>query len=273
MIAFNTSGEPTICKLTGSIGAEVRGLCLAQADLAAVDQLRDAVLTHRVVVVRDQVLTPECQIALGRHFGAFMTVRGLEPNTRWPELFMIDNPGKANAAAEMWHTDGVTMERPPSFTILAAHVIPEAGGDTLFVDMGHAYSTLSPAYRRLLRGLRGRHRNQRMAPDSPRDMAHPLVRTIPETGERVLYPGVAHIVRDIDGMTEAESRSILDFLFAHAVRPDGMYRHRWLPGDVLVWDNRTTMHYAVHDYGDEPRKMLRLMIEGERPFDADYGEE
>lgn len=265
-----TRAQPRVHRMTGTIGAEVTGLRLADADEATVEALRRAVLAHRVVAVRDQFLEPERQIALGRGLGPAMTIRGLEPNSPWPELFKITNMGKAQTKAEMWHTDGITMDRPPSFTILAAHQLPEAGGDTLFVDMGHAYRTLSPVYQRLLRGLRARHRSQQLAVDKPLEVLHPLVRTIPESGERVLYPGVSHIVVDIDGMTIPESRALLDFLFAHATRPEGMYRHRWQPGDTVVWDNRTTMHYAVHDYGDEPRDLVRMMIEGERPFEAPY---
>ena len=264
------TAEPAIRRMTGAIGAEVAGVSLAGADAALVERLRAAVLAHRVVAVGGQFLEPEQQIAFGLKLGPCMTIRGLASNLPWPELFQIANLGKANTAGEMWHTDGITMERPPSFSILAAHVLPETGGDTLFADMGHAWQTLSPAYRRLLRGLRGRHRAQRLAAVNPEDMLHPLVRTIPETGERVLYPGVAHIVVGIDGMTPAESRSLLDFLFAHAMRPDGMYRHRWQPGDVLIWDNRATMHYAVHDHGDAQRDLVRMMIAGERPFEAPY---
>lgn len=267
-----TQAEPRIRRMTGTVGAEITGLRLADADSATVETVRAAVLTHRVVVIRDQFLEPERQIAFGLQFGPTMTIRNLKPNLPWPELYGVTNTGKANAGAEMWHTDGITMERPPSFSILAAHTLPEAGGDTLFVDMGHAWRTLSPAYRRLLRGLRARHRAQLLATDETWEVYHPLVRTIPETGDRVLYPGVSHIVVDIEGMTVPESRSLLDFLFAHATRPDGMYRHRWLPGDVLIWDNRAAMHYAVHDYGDEPREMIRMMIAGERPFEAEYGE-
>jgi taurine dioxygenase len=262
--------KPEIRRMTGTIGAEITGLSLTSADEVTVEMVRATVLTHRVAVVRGQFLDPEQQIAFGRKLGPFMTIRGLQPNMAWPELLRITNTGKANAAAEMWHTDGITMERPPSFSILAARLLPEAGGDTLFADMGFAYRTLSPVYRRLLRGLRVRHRAQRLAADNPRDRLHPLVRTIPQTGERVLYLGVAHIVVDIEGMTPPESRALLDFLFAHATRLEGMYRHRWQPGDVLLWDNRSTMHYAVHDYGDEPREMVRMMIEGERPFEAPY---
>jgi taurine dioxygenase len=264
--------EPAIRRATATIGAEITGLRLADTD-AAVEKVRTAILAHRVVVVRDQFLAPERQIALGSRLGPFMAIRGIQPNLPWPELFKITNLGKANAAAEMWHTDGITMDQPPSFSILAAHTLPEVGGDTLFVDMGYAYRQLSPAYRRLLRGLRARHRNQRLSVDNPHEVWHPLVRTIPETGERVLYLGAVTAVVDIEGMTVPESRVLLDFLFAHAARPDGMYRHRWLPGDVLIWDNRTTMHYAVHDYDDEPRDMVRMMIEGERPFEAPYAQD
>ena len=262
-----------IRKLTGTIGAEVTGVSLCDADGATVERIRSAILAHRVVVVRNQFIEPERQLSFGLRLGPFMTIPGIEANLPWRELFKITNLGKEKAAAEMWHTDGITLEQPPSFSILAAHTLPEAGGDTLFVDMGHAYRPLSPAYRRLLRGQRARHRAQRFGAGNAREVSHPLVRTIPETGERVLYLGAAPNVVDIEGMTAAESRPLLDFLFAHATRPDGMYRHRWQPGDVLMWDNRAAMHYAVHDYGDEPRDLVRMMIEGERPFEAPYAQE
>jgi taurine dioxygenase len=129
---------------------------------------------------------------------------------------------------------------------------------------------LSPAYKQLLRGLRGHHVNRLLPSDKQLEAWNPLVRTIPETGERMLFPGFPDIIDEIEEMSSAESQSILNFLFAHATRHDGMYRHRWQAGDVLIWDNRSTMHYAVHDYGDAPRELYRLMIEGERPFEAPY---
>jgi taurine dioxygenase len=96
------------------------------------------------------------------------------------------------------------------------------------------------------------------------------VHTIPETGERVLYSGFPNIMGEIEGMALAESQPIHSFLFTHATQHDRLYRHRWLPGDVLVWDNRSTMHYAVRDYGDARRDLYRLMIEGEEPYEAPY---
>jgi taurine dioxygenase len=270
------AGRPQLRRLTGTFAAELLGLRMDPPRPETVERIREAAFVHRVVAVRDQFLGPAALLAFGKALGTIMMTRGVTTDEAFPELLKITNPGKARALSENWHTDGTTSERPPSLSVLAAQELPEAGGDTLFVDMGHAYRTLSPAYRRLLRGLRGRHAS-RLRPADERFRAsfgqheawHPLVRTLPETGEQVLFPGFPNIMSEIAGMTEAESRSLLDFLFAHATRHDGMYRHRWRPGDVLVWDNRATMHYAVHDYGDAPRTLYRVMIEGERPFDAE----
>ena len=261
-----------IRSLTGTIGAELTGVRMDPEDLELVEHIRSTVIAHRVVAIREQFLGPEDLLAFGAKMGKFMMTRGAPADERWPDLLHVTNPGKTNALSENWHTDGTTSERPPSFSLLAALVLPEAGGDTLFVDMGYAYRTLSPAYRRLLRGLRGHHANRLLASDQRLEAWHPLVRTIPESGERVLFPGFPNIMDEIEGMTIPESRSLLNFLFAHATRHDGMYRHRWQPGDVLVWDNRSTMHYAVHDYGDAPRELYRLMIEGECPFEAPYSD-
>jgi taurine dioxygenase len=261
---------PVVRKLSGTLGAEIRGVRMAGADAGTVDVIRRAVLAHRVVAVRDQFLGVDDLLDFGAKLGPFMQTRASPADKDRPQLLRITNPGKTHALSENWHTDGTTSEKPPSFSVLAAQTIPEAGGDTLFVDMGYAYRTLSPSYRRMLRGLRAHHLNRLLKADTVIECWHPMVRTIPETGERVLYPGFPNICDEIEGMSRGESKSLLDFLFEHATRHDGLYRHRWLPGDVLLWDNRTTMHYAVHDYGDAQRDLVRVMIEGERPFEAPY---
>lgn len=263
---------PLIRKMTGTLGAEVIGLRMAGATAYVVDLIRSAALSHRVIAIRDQFLTPEELADFGSKFGGtFMLPQGVASNHRLSNLLVLSSGTAANARAATWHTDATTSEQPPSFSILAAQTLPEAGGDTLFVDMAYAYRTLSPSYRRLLRGLRAHHVNRLLSTGTFENW-HPMVRTIPETGERVLFPGFPNVCNEIEGMTIAESRSLLEFLYAHATRPDAMYRHRWLPGDVLIWDNRTTMHYAVQDYGNAPRTMVRLMIQGERPFEAPYQE-
>jgi taurine dioxygenase len=99
---------------------------------------------------------------------------------------------------------------------------------------------------------------------------HPLVRTHPDTGRRALYVNVLSAMGAIEGLTEAESRVLLDYLYQHSIGLDRTYRHRWLPGDVLIWDNRCSLHAAAHDYGDEERILYRIVTEGEVPYDAPY---
>jgi len=94
---------------------------------------------------------------------------------------------------------------------------------------------------------------------------HPLVRTHPETGRKALYVGHPETAQQIEGMTKEESRPLLDFLYAHSTQPDNLYRHMWCVGDVVMWDNRCTMHYAVHDYGEADRVLNRITMKGEVP--------
>ena len=265
--------------MTGYIGAEIIGADLTDGRGETAELVRGALLRHRVVVVRDQFLAVEDQVAFGRLLGNFTYTRSLVHNSARPEIYMVENPGKGSPFTENWHTDGTTSARPPSFSILAAQVLPSVGGDTLFVNMVRAYERLSPAYRRMLRGLRLHHVNRlndgerlNTAQSQP-EQWHPIVRVIPETGERALYPGFPGIADEIEGWAEHEARPVLDFLFNHSLHHDSLYRHRWLPGDVLFWDNRTTMHYPVHDYGDAERSLSRLMIEGEEPYDLPYAGE
>jgi taurine dioxygenase len=261
---------PRVRRLTGTLGAEISGVRMAGASADAVELIRSAALTHKVVAVRDQFLAPKDLMDFGNAFGGpFIHPQGVPSNHELPALLVLQSGTAANARAATWHTDATTSDRPPSFSILASQVLPEAGGDTLFVDMAYAYRTLSAPYKRLLRGLRAHHVNRQLSTGVFENW-HPIVRTIPETGGRVLYPGFPNVCSEIDGLTVAESRRILEFLYTQATRPDAMYRHRWLPGDVLIWDNRQTLHYAVQDYGDAERTMVRLMVEGERPYEAPY---
>jgi alpha-ketoglutarate-dependent taurine dioxygenase len=148
-------------------------------------------------------------------------------------------------------------------------VIPEAGGDTLFASQYLAYETLSEGMKRLLQELRGWHGGAKLAAysgikDSAAPQSHPIVRTHPETGRKGLFVNRLYTYC-IEGLTEAESWGLLDFLFDQGCRPDFTYRHQWAPGDVIMWDNRCTLHYAVHDYGEEPRVMHRTTIAGDIP--------
>ncbi len=203
-------------------------------------------------------------------------------------MFLISNvkdkgkPIGAIRAGQYWHSDCSYMERPTLASLLHALQIPSYGGDTLFASTARAYDELSDTMKSFLGGLRAVHDYTNaydtffaQFPDRPPlseaekakvpPVEHPVVRTHPETGRKALFvnPG---FTRRIVGMTDAESRAILDFLFAHATQPHLVYRHMWAPGDLVVWDNRATWHLAVADYDmDERRHLHRTSIAGDRP--------
>jgi taurine dioxygenase len=181
------------------------------------------------------------------------------------------NLGKAKLGmtTEQWHSDLSFMPAPPAHAVLAAEVLPEAGGDTMFPNQYQAYETLSEGMRRILQNLRALHRGTNLAAaleieDTASPQSHPIVRTHPETGRKGLYVNRLYTYC-VDGLTEAEGRGLLDFLLEQGCRPDFTYRHQWAPGDVIMWDNRCTLHYAVHDYGEAPRVMHRTTVAGDIP--------
>ena len=144
------------------------------------------------------------------------------------------------------------------------------GGDTIWCNQYVAYERLSDGMKAMLHGVSARFCGARLARthghqgDVP-EQYHPVVRTHPETGRKALFVGHPDTCTNFENMTVAESRPLLDFLYAHCVQPDAMYRHMWKPGDLLMWDNRCTMHYAVHDYGTQTRNMHRVTVKGTKP--------
>ena len=165
--------------------------------------------------------------------------------------------------------------------------MPDFGGDTLFANMYDAYDALSEGMRRMLDGLNAMHSGRpygvggvsadlkvsrsividRNRPEADREVAHPVVRLHPATGRKALFVNSIYTTR-FEGMTEAESRPLLDFLYAHAIRPEFTCRLRWHTNDLAIWDNRCAMHYAVNDYDGSRRLMHRTTIKGERPISA-----
>jgi len=262
-----------IKRLTGAIGAEVRGVNLNQPlDESTFATIHQAFLDHCMLVFRGQFLEPETQAIFAHRWGKVFHAPYLK-QLEMPdhsEVMAQVNRGKAYAfTTEQWHSDLSFMSAPPAHSILAARVIPETGGDTMFANQYVAYETLSEGMKRLLGELRAWHRGTKLAAlsgieDSAPPQSHPVVRTHPETGRKGLYINRLYTYC-IEGLTEDESRGLLDFLFEHICRPDFTYRHQWAAGDVLMWDNRCTVHYAVHDYGEAPRVMHRTTVAGEVP--------
>jgi taurine dioxygenase len=280
-----------INRLGGALGAEVTGIDLASPlGNRDFDRIHQAFLDHSVVVVRDQKLDPDQFLAFSRRFGEPIehVLEGYRMEEK-PEVFVVSNvkedgkPKGAIYAGQYWHSDLSYMKEPALGSMLYALEIPPVGGDTLYANLYLAYETLSGTMKALIEDLRAVHdythayetvfsklpnrppiTKAQKAQVPPVD--HPIVRTHPETGRKALFvnPG---FTCGIVGMTEQESQAILDFLFAHATRPEFMYRHVWRQRDVVLWDNRCLMHRAVANYDmDEARHMHRSTIAGDAPY-------
>jgi len=287
-----TSVQLDIAPLSGTIGAEILDIDLHRPlDPETLGAVRQALLDYKVIFFPGQHLSPEEHKDFARAFGeitvAHPVIPGLEEHK---EVFEIDYTKARNLVGgrgseyndrEKWHTDVTFVETPPLGSILNAIVIPEAGGDTLWADTQAAYDGLSAPLRTLVDGLTAVHDGTRSFGQLLRavgkgewdgdtftelvQVEHPVVRTHPETGRRNLFVNPGFTVR-IKELTVRESDALLQFLYQHMTTPEYVVRYRWEEGDLGFWDNRTTMHYAVGDYGDAHRVIQRVTIRGDRPY-------
>lgn len=268
--------------IAGALGVEIEGVDLSKGlDDESVAAIRRALLDHLVVFFRDQNLAPAELVAFGRRFGTlarYPFVQGLADLPEVIEVKKLEHE-RINFGG-VWHSDTAYLERPPMGSMLLAREVPPFGGDTLFANMYLAYESLSDGMRRLLAGLKAvnssakadvtRTREDRIASSPGKEARetfeaiHPVVRTHPETGRKALYVNAAHTVR-FDGMTEAESARLLEFLFQHQIRPELTCRFRWRPGSLAFWDNRASQHNPINDYHGHRRVMHRITIAGDKP--------
>lgn len=268
--------------LSGAMGAEITGVDLAaEMDEGLFAQIRQAFLDHIVLVFPDQDLTPAAQIAFTARFGP-VEEHPLRSRVGLPEhpevLVMVNRPGERAARNDIWHSDISFAPMPPLGSVLYALEVPEGRGDTMFCNMVRAFENLSPGMQRMLRGLRALHSAEGLARRNneevnnglpiatvPDPVEHPVVRTHPDTGRPALFVNPWFTERFSD-MTVAESRPLIEFLSGEATRPENVYRHRWRRHDVLMWDNRAAMHYAVRDFDERAvRIMHRTTAAGDRP--------
>lgn len=272
--------------LTGVFGAEVELGDVKRLDDADFAELRRVVCEHEVVVLRGQSLSATEQVALSRRFGPAGPAPFIEPSADHPEVIKVlkeAGDGDAFNFGGAWHSDFSFQPEPPSFTLLFAIDIPPYGGDTLWASMTAAYANLRDDKRSQLDGIMAVHTardaySRKMQPlhsglsgmnivcdDSADEVyVHPLVVVHPETGRRVLFFNRAY-VRDLVGPSEAEVQPLLDWLHSHTTDARFTLRHRWSPGDLLIWDNRSTQHYALNDYAGFRRELHRTTVAGERP--------
>jgi taurine dioxygenase len=268
--------------LAGAIGALVDGIDLQKPlSAAAIAEMRAAWLTYGVIFLRNQPLPPAAFQAFAEHFGKVIEYPFVQGIAGFPLIIpVLKLPHERNNFGGIWHTDTAYLDEPPMGTLLIAREVPPVGGDTLFASGYAAFDALSPAMQQMLAGLRGvntsakadttKTREDRIK-DSATDKAaqehvaeHPVVRTHPETGRKSLYVNFGHTTR-FAGMTEEESRPLLDFLFAHQIRPEFTCRFSWTVGSIAFWDNRCVLHNPINDYHGYTRLLHRVTLQGDKP--------
>ncbi|WP_409018265.1 TauD/TfdA dioxygenase family protein [Caballeronia sp. LZ035] len=272
------------------LGAEVLGLDLSRP-LSAADfaRIHRAHLDHHVLVFRDQRITPDEQVAFSKRFGPLqihvLHQFGLAGH---PEVLIVSNitengkPIGLGDAGHFWHSDLSYKDTPSLGSLLHAQELPAVGGDTLFANQHLAWDTLPAHLQKAVEGRVAEHTYlakyaelQKRSPWRPnlsaeqiaqvKPVAHPIVRTHPETKRRALFVS-EHFTTRVIGLPEDESQSLLAELFAHSTQPEFIYRHQWQPRDMVFWDNRSVMHLAAGTPDDQRRKLYRTTIEGDAPF-------
>ena len=272
--------------LAGALGAEIGGVSLARLeDEAAWQEIHAAFVRHSVLVFRDQGLEPADIMRVGSRFGApchYPFVTGMD---EFPFIFeVVKEESERTNFGGAWHSDTTYLPQPPMATLLYAVETPTYGGDTMFTNTRAAYDALSEGMRKLVDGLVGvnsaglkygggrtaMHKKigaMRVHDTESADQLeaeHPVARTHPDTGRKALYVNRSHTIR-FSGMTEEESRPLIEWLALHQVRPEFTCRVRWTPGTLTIWDNRCTQHNAVNDYHGQRRRMRRLTVGGQTP--------
>jgi taurine dioxygenase len=272
-------------KLSYALGAEVCDIDVSKPMTEQqFGEIYRAFLDNNILLLRNQDITREQHIEFSRRFGELDRHDSLPRDRRkdHPELLMVTNEPKADGSpsdtkytGRQWHTDMSFTTEPSLGSLLKSYAVPEVGGDTLFANLYLAYDTLSEGMKKMIAPLHGIHLSgtrklandnsgvERMAEQKKINppVAQPVVRVHPETGRKALYLGEK--VKRFDGMTEAESKPLIDFLNRHATKPEFLYRHQWRKNDILVWDNRCTLHQALGDFDEtQLRHMERTTVLG-----------
>jgi taurine dioxygenase len=269
-------------RIADALGAEISGVDLSRdLDDDLFDRIHTELMNHHVIFFRDQAITPERHKAFAGRFGE-LYVHPFAPTVEGhPELIVLHADAANPPRTNHWHADGTFMKTPHMGSVLLAREVPEAGGDTLWVNLCAAFEALPDERKRRLSSLTAVHDAAnaggralwidlddadeiRRIRDSLPPVVHPVVRTHPVTARRSLFVNptfTSHIV----GMGERESAELLDSLFEHAKSPEFQCRFRWRQDSMAVWDNRCTMHFAMADYWPYRRIMHRATIVGDRP--------
>ena len=257
-------------RISAPLGARVEGIDVRTVDESQWAVLNDLFCEHQLLVFPGQDLEPADHMSFARRWGELVRhpYAGLD---EYPDIIELKNVGKGRDINQHWHSDMTYNSAPPKLTMLYAHSTPSIGGDTAFANQTLAYQALSEGLRATVDELRAEHTAGGLAniygedPGEAPTAVHPVVRTHDETGSRALYVCAA-FTRHFIGWSREESKALLEYLYRHSVRPEFQARHVWNPGDLIMWDNRSLLHFAVHDHAeDQPRSIHRVQVEGPIP--------
>jgi taurine dioxygenase len=267
--------------IAGTIGAEIHNVDVSrELDDRTIGDIRKALLDHCVIFFRDQKLDAERHKAFTRRFGKIFihpNYKGMQADA---EIITITRePGDKKIVGEEWHADTTMMPEPPMGAILYGVEVPPFGGDTLFANQAQAYEALSDGMKNMLAGVKAIHSDRKVAGPAANKNAfratkvredadwretvsvHPVVVAHPETGRKQLFVNASYTI-GFEGMTEEESKPLLDYLLDHGHRPEFTCRFRWDTGSIAFWDNRVCKHLAIHDAGPFRRVMRRTQVAG-----------
>ncbi|MBP0619533.1 TauD/TfdA dioxygenase family protein [Cupriavidus consociatus] len=278
----------TVRRSTPVIGAEVEGIDFREAlDDATCLALRAALLAHKVLFFRKQAITPAQHVAIARRFGELEVHPMFTNHPEHPELVVFGRDGEKRGRENLYHSDVSWREIPSMGSMLRCITCPEVGGDTIWINMAAAYEKLPEDVKARIANLKAVHdamptfgaalseeKYEDMRAKYP-PMVHPVVRTHPETGEKILFVNEAFTTHFANFVKEQAYRigsdyrpaelDLLQYLYRQAAAPEYQVRLRWEPDTIALWDNRSTQHYAVQDYFPAVRHMNRATIIGDRP--------
>jgi len=274
--------------ITPNIGAEVTAIDLDEAlDDHTIAELRQALVRHKVLVFRDQDISPAAHVALARRFGELEVHPVFPQHPDHPELVLLGGTAASKASENIYHSDVSWRQNPSMASLLRCVECPPAGGDTIWVNMALAYENLPDSLKAQLGLLEAVHDlmpafGPRMTPEQREanrtmfpPVVHPVVRTHPESGEQILYVNEAFTTHLANYATAFEPWVGVDFkvaemdllrlLLRQATIPEYQMRLHWTPNTLVIWDNRATQHYAIQDYFPAVRRMMRATVIGDRP--------
>lgn len=281
-----TYKEIELKPVAGNIGAEIHGVDLSRPLSDSVfTEIHQALLDNCVIFFRDQKITPEQQIAFAARFGELQVHPYIPTLEGYPEIIELrskdDGPAAMSYQSNKWHTDMTYTPDPPLGCVLYGKEVPPAGGDTMFLNLYHAFDTLSPTMQAFVSTLTAVHditasmpadfMAQSWAPKQLESLhkktppvQHPVVRTHPETGKKCLFVN-SNFTSHIKDLSRTESDALLHMLYEHIAKPENVCRFNWETNSIAFWDNRCTQHYAVNDY-HALRVMHRVTVCGDHPY-------